>query len=62
MYTRLPTGHGHSDIDGCFAVIWENVKPIHVNTMDEDAYKKTSIQVEVVDVEAVPEDILRLPN
>ncbi len=59
-YTRLPTGHGHSDIDGCFAVIWEKVKHIHVHTMEEyeraikAAYRKKE-NVDVVDVEVVPD-------
>lgn len=58
-YSRLPTGHGHSDIDGCFAIIWDKVKLIHVNTMEEytqaikDAFKKKDLSVNIVDVEAV---------
>ena len=59
LYSRLPTGHGHSDIDGCFAIIWDKVKLIHVNTMEEyaqaikDAFTKRGLIVNVVDVEAV---------
>lgn len=59
-YTRLPTGHGHSDIDGCFAVVWERVKRMHYLTFEEyenaliSAFRNTQdFNVNVVDVHAV---------
>ena len=56
-YTRLPTGHGHCDIDGCFAVLWDKIKNTPLVTVQEycDAIIQSfddTLPARVVQVEA----------
>lgn len=59
-YTRLPTGHTHEDIDGCFGIIWSALCTEPLITMDdwkvaiEKVFKESTIKAEIMDVWTVP--------
>ena len=58
--TRLPVGHTHEDIDGCFAHIWNWMKTRPVLTLDEykvgieEAFRSTALNPTVTDVYVIP--------
>jgi hypothetical protein len=60
VYTRLPTGHTHEDIDACFAHIWKWMKNKPVETIPkykegiEKAFKGTRLAASVRDVYVIP--------
>lgn len=59
LYTRLPTGHTHEDIDGCFGVIWSHFRKHPCLTLEayervlHKCFKNESLSVNVEDVYAV---------
>jgi hypothetical protein len=42
IFSRLPVGHTHEDIDGVFGVIWNSLRDIPVLTLD--AYEEACIK------------------
>lgn len=42
VFTRLPTGHTHEDIDGCFGVIWRHLQGKVIPTLEK--YKELAIE------------------
>lgn len=60
-YTRLPTGHTHEDIDGCFGTIWSALCAEPLVTMDDwrnavkKAFNETTLVANIKDVWTVPD-------
>jgi len=58
-YTRLPTGHTHSDIDALFGVIWKSCRPSSYETLEihREKIKKSfpNFDIEVEDVYICPD-------
>lgn len=60
LFTRLPKGHTHEDVDGLFGVIWRKMRQQNCETLDkykkmiEDAFKNSELKAKVVDVHLVP--------
>lgn len=61
LYTRLPTGHTHEDIDACFALIWSRCRNCSCETVEQykaniiDAFKDTKLNPTVEDIVVVPD-------
>lgn len=60
-YTRLPKGHTHEDIDGCFGIIWSALCTEPLVTMDdwkaavEKMFDGSAIKAEVRDLWIIPD-------
>jgi len=61
IYSRLPTGHTHEDIDGVFAVLWKALRSKCVLTLDEyvdfvkDCFRAKNYKIEVKTLMAIPD-------
>ncbi len=63
LYTRLPTGHTHEDIDAAFGHIWSNNRHRPVETVKDyascinQAFKSTKLKAEVEAIYVMPDYI-----
>lgn len=61
VYSRLPTGHTHEDIDATFAHLWRWMRQRTVETVDqfkegvEEMFKSTELKAQVHDVYVIPD-------
>jgi hypothetical protein len=61
LYSRLPTGHTHEDVDRTFSVLWNFFRGRIVHTPQEyrrmmyEAYNSLSYRVQVDDIYSVPD-------
>jgi hypothetical protein len=61
LYSRLPTGHTHEDIDRCFSVLWNHFQGMTIHTPQEyvkevkRAFEKGTYRVDFHDVRSVPD-------
>jgi hypothetical protein len=61
LYTRLPTGHAHEDIDAVFGTLSTYIKPLPLPTLEDfysairDAFKDPSVKVDVIPVDIIPD-------
>jgi hypothetical protein len=60
-YSRLPTGHTHEDIDGCFGTIWSALCSEPLLTMDDwkdkvlKTFDQTTLKASVKDIWVIPD-------
>jgi len=60
LYTRLPPGHTHEDIDAAFGVIWKWFRQKPCATLEDykngisEAFKSTKLHADVIDLYIVP--------
>jgi hypothetical protein len=61
LFTRLPTGHTHEDIDACFGVIWNCCKGRPCETLQQymnrivATFAETALRAVMIDVMVVPD-------
>lgn len=61
LYSRLPTGHTHADIDACFAHIWKWMRDKPIETLSKysigirDSFKLSKLKATVADVYVIPD-------
>lgn len=68
VYTRLPTGHTHEDIDSCFGHTWKHMRKRTINTVQEyedailKAFSSTARKAFVHNVYVIPNYIAFLTD